>query len=50
MQAHHIFSVLKRASAMVIKTIPAIIDNVFVMIVGLLDGYLLPNILPRTSS
>jgi hypothetical protein len=33
MQAHHIFSVQKRASAMVIKTTPAIIENVFVMIV-----------------
>ena len=35
MPAHHIFSVLKSRSAMVIKTTPAIIDNVFVMIVVL---------------
>jgi hypothetical protein len=33
MPAHHILSVLKSRSAMVIKTTPAMIDNVFVMIV-----------------
>jgi len=36
MQAHHISSVVKSASAMVNKTIPAMIDNVFVMIVVVL--------------